>query len=715
MSRVSLLVWMGIRNLFLHRIRSLVVGTLLVFASFLVVFGAALVSSVKVTMEKSITSSLAGEIQLYDAQAKDKLALFPSGAPSSMDYGEIPDFRALRETVMAVPGVKEVVPMGLTNALVFGGTEVDRVLERLRAAVRTDVVLVSEDAPPTGNSTSVTLLSEQVRQIALGLESDVHNTLVASADPSVQQAQLDDLEKVRSKDFWDGLSGNPEQTLLFLESHIAPLASDGRTLYMRLIGTDLVRFGRAFDRFHVVDGTMVPEGRRGLLLSKRFYETQVKNEVAHGLDEIRDGRVQGRSIQSDTLLQERVRRNIREYRRVLFEIAPDQVEGLASELRTTMPGSSGDLSTLFQAFLDTSDADFDSRYAFFYDHVAPRIRLYDVPVGDTVTLRGFTKTGYARASNVKLYGTFQFSGLETSDLAGANQLVDLITFRDLYGRMSPEQQAELAGIRKSAGVEDLSRENAESELFGGGGGLETAASTASGPTVDASRAALTETTRSAQSIRSDVATTGDDHRYTEAEMDDGLVLDAAVILDPELPVHRALPAIRAALAQDGLDIQAVDWKQAAGLIGQLITVIQAVIYTGIVIIFLVALAVINNTMMMSAMERTQEIGTMRAIGSPRSFVVGMLVLETSLLGLAAGGLGTLLGAALVALLGRIGIPATADILVLLFAGPRLYPVFSAGNLVFGLTVVVAFAVLSALQPTLLAARVSPVVAMAQKD
>ena len=68
--------------------------------------------------------------------------------------------------------------------------------------------------------------------------------------------------------------------------------------------------------------------------------------------------------------------------------------------------------------------------------------------------------------NVPVYGTFQFQGLEKSTLAGALNLMDLVSFRELYGFMSGEKLAEIQALQKAAGARDVSRENAEAELFG---------------------------------------------------------------------------------------------------------------------------------------------------------------------------------------------------------------------------------------------------------
>jgi putative ABC transport system permease protein len=75
----------------------------------------------------------------------------------------------------------------------------------------------------------------------------------------------------------------------------------------------------------------------------------------------------------------------------------------------------------------------------------------------------------------------------------------------------------------------------------------------------------------------------------------------------------------------------------------------------LVIAIIVALS-ISNTMMMSVLERTREIGTSMALGTPRSRILLQFVLEGAILGAIGGTLGLALGGALAAILSAIGIP-----------------------------------------------------------
>jgi ABC-type lipoprotein release transport system permease subunit len=692
---LGVLLQMALRNLVVHRVKSGVVGLIMFFGTFLVVSGTSMLDSIRASMEKSITSSLSGNIQVYSSDAKDDLALFGGTGMSSADIGEIDSFAPLREALLSIDGVAAVTPMGIAAGTIFGGSELDRVLNDLR---RAETEHDAEDAA---------MRLEQLRDIAGRMRKDVAMASTASADTEKVTNNLAALDRVLAPGFPAELEADPMGTVDWLDNKVAPIAVDGRMLYLRCIGTNLDTFAQSFDRFHIVEGTPVPKGQRGILLSKRFYERQAKNYVARDLDAVKKGLDEGKTIATDKLLAEQVTRNVGQYQRIQFQLSPVDAKTVTEKLRTLLGKPDGDLASLLQDFLRVDDASFTSRYDFFYQEIAPRIRLYESPVGEVVTLRSFTKSGYVRAVNVRVYGTFEFSGLETSDLAGANNLVDMITFRSLYGKMTEDQVAELSDIKAKSGVKEVNRDSAEDALFGGSANASLEADAAPEAT-----ATFDEFSGIALGAG---AGTLDESVYTPAQMEDGLALTAAVILKDPTQVPQVIAKITEVAAKKGLHVKAVDWQTASGIVGQLIMVLQAVLYTAILIIFLVALVIINNTMVMATMERTTEIGTMRAIGAPRSFVVVLFLVETMLLGAIAGSLGAAAGAAFIAWLGHVGVPAVADALVLLFAGPRLYPVFTAWNILFGLGTILTISGLSTLYPSVLAARVLPVVAMQAKE
>jgi putative ABC transport system permease protein len=110
---------------------------------------------------------------------------------------------------------------------------------------------------------------------------------------------------------------------------------------------------------------------------------------------------------------------------------------------------------------------------------------------------------------------------------------------------------------------------------------------------------------------------------------------------------------------------------------------------------------------MSVFERTREVGTMRAIGSRRSRVVALFLLEGLFLGLAGALGGALLGAALVHWVSLHRIPAFREAQRYSYGGDYLFTTLSWRPLVSVPALMVAVSVLASLGPALMAARKRP--------
>lgn len=704
-SRVSwsLLLRLSLRSLFAHRIKGLIVGSLLAFGTFLLVFGTTLLANVERAMEASVTGSLTGHIQLLSEDAKDALAFTGPDAASEQDLGVLHSFADIKEAALSLPNVKAVVPMGRHVAGPMLGNEIDRTLDELRLALGSSDETLQRRLVSKLRRALGLLIEENER--LLGLLSDVEEI----------EEGLADLRTASAEEFWEGFEEDPQQALDFLDTRIAKLGETASTHFIPFIGTDLDLFTESFESFTLVDGEMVPKGRRGFLFNKTFYEENFKNRVARGLDRIEDARtLDGRRIDQDPSLQQEVKQLSRFIGFITRQLVPEDAAALEEALSRLLPTAEGELDEKLAVLLELDDGNFEERRAFFYEEIAPKIRLYDVYVGETFTLRSSTRAGYPKAINLKIYGTFQFKGLERSAVASAYSLMDLMSFRDLFGLMTVEKREELDSIRSEVGISELSRDDAEDALFGwdeeeevdlieevelGVGGIDIAA--------------RLEALASAEEAAQEPA---DWDRFDPGQIDDGAVIHAAVVLEDPSRIGATLTSLQALSDERGLGFKALPWSAVTGIIGQLIVVVGAVLYITIAIIFLVALVIINNSMVMATMDRVSEIGTMRAIGAGRRFVLALFLFETLLLGALASGLGAGAATGLTLFLGQVGIPASSsDFLIFLFGGPALHPTIGATQIALGLAAIFVVSLVSTLYPARIAARIAPVVAMQAKE
>jgi ABC-type lipoprotein release transport system permease subunit len=686
-----LLVHLGLQSLRAHRAKTLIVGGLMVFGAFLVTVSLALLDSVERSTRATIVQSISGDMQLYSAAAKDSLSLFGGIGLGTEDLGEVESYQKVKEAIAGVDNVAGVVPVGLANAVVAAPGDLDRTLNALRNAVK------------AGDKVEEASLVDRLKGIiAVLAEQQKKQASVSSSTNGSNEDALAIVDKAASPQLWSDFAADPVATLDWLDTKLAPLGEQGNQFIFRLVGTDLTAFTSTFSRLKIVEGEAVPPNTRGLLVGKSFIDRRLKMAVAMNLDTISRELERGDKIAVSTTLQETVAKARRASPRIIYLLEPKAVEGVSVALAAELgkPAGTKLSEALLEEFLALTDENFARRYKLFYDVIAPHIQLYPFRVGDTITMSAFTKSGYLRSINTKVYGIYTIEGLEGNDLAGALSLTDLVTFRELYGQRTAALDDELKAMREKTGAAEVKREDAEAALFGGD---DTAA-------VEVAVAAPTEapaTDLVDKLERKELLT------FDQADVNTGMVTSVGVLLKDGSKSSDSIAAIKK--IAEPLGLQVADWQQSTGLIGQITLVVRAILLGAIAILFLVTIVILNNSLVMATLERVSEFGTLRAIGAQKSFVNAMVVFETGVLAVIAGSIGAGLGVGVIALLHKVGIPAPADIFQVLFGGPRLFPSVTVFNVFAGLLATFIVAVLATLYPARLAVSVQPVVAMQGKE
>ena len=97
------------------------------------------------------------------------------------------------------------------------------------------------------------------------------------------------------------------------------------------------------------------------------------------------------------------------------------------------------------------------------------------------------------------------------------------------------------------------------------------------------------------------------------------------------------------------------WIDLATYYKQVNTMFNGIfLFMGIIVFFMVLMSSVN-TLLMSMFERTREIGTMLAMGTPRAWIVALFMVEATLLGVMGALLGLTAGNLLGALLNVSGL------------------------------------------------------------
>jgi len=159
------------------------------------------------------------------------------------------------------------------------------------------------------------------------------------------------------------------------------------------------------------------------------------------------------------------------------------------------------------------------------------------------------------------------------------------------------------------------------------------------------------------------------------------------------------------------EFRVLSWRSAAGSTALAMFAVQMVFYIGLGFVAMGAVLVIMNALVISVLERSSEIGTMRSLGAPAGFIRGLFVAESMMLTTGAAVLGLLLGLLFVSLIQKAGFNLSNPLLVSLFGGSTLRLRITLFSALLHLALAMAVGALAWIYPVALAMRVQPLTAM----
>jgi ABC-type antimicrobial peptide transport system permease subunit len=307
---------------------------------------------------------------------------------------------------------------------------------------------------------------------------------------------------------------------------------------------------------------------------------------------------------------------------------------------------------------------------------------------DELVLLALDGSGMESDIRIPIIGVVEASRFKA---ANENSYLDIESFRQCFGYLSTEAQQ----VRLSAEQTVLLGQVEENDIFAESGEVEAISPTTT--RYDAS-AVQQQTTRDAMPINTNA----------------GAYQFVSVKLKPGVTVEDGAAQLRRALAEAGMNVKVLDWRQSLGLDAQMGSIFQGVLLMMVLFIFLVAAIVIMNTLSMAAIERTAEIGMMRAIGSQRSFISRMILAEVGLISVIFGGAGMVAGVIAIWGLAALNLPTTADwILGMLAGGDTLHPIVDGTGFLLGIGQLAIVTLLSVVYPMSIAAKITPLEAIAR--
>lgn len=129
-----------------------------------------------------------------------------------------------------------------------------------------------------------------------------------------------------------------------------------------------------------------------------------------------------------------------------------------------------------------------------------------------------------------------------------------------------------------------------------------------------------------------------------------------LILDQTERTDTILQELRARYPEEVAQVEFTPWYKLADFYNKTIELFSRQMNIVRMIVAMIIILGISNSLIMSVMERTGEIGTLLAIGYKRKNILQLFVSEGVLLGIIGGGLGVLVGLMLAYAISAIGIP-----------------------------------------------------------
>jgi ABC-type lipoprotein release transport system permease subunit len=328
----------------------------------------------------------------------------------------------------------------------------------------------------------------------------------------------------------------------------------------------------------------------------------------------------------------------------------------------------------------------------------------ELSVKSDMVLMGFNQDNSATDLRLPIDGVFRYRALNT--LFGSFALVDIESYRQCLGYIRADEGGLTEISSGDSALFAMDGENLDA-LFSDATALTTTNRPSVKPTSDTVPSEVPDlpldTALNAAQAAPIAVQPVDRHA--------GAYNIVALAVKPGMATEPRLAAFNQALRDAGLKTRAVTWKKALGPVGSMAVLIKGALFVFVSLLFLVAVLIIINTLTMAALERTAEIGMMRAIGAHKGFIGHMFLAETAMLAFTFGGAGIAAGGLVIELFAALKLTSDNDMLQLFYGGDTFRPLIEGGDIVLATVQLTLVTVAAVLYPLLLARGVTPIQAV----
>lgn len=196
--------------------------------------------------------------------------------------------------------------------------------------------------------------------------------------------------------------------------------------------------------------------------------------------------------------------------------------------------------------------------------------------------------------------------------------------------------------------------------------------------------------------------------------DDGAWHYFLIKLDNPSKDSKIIEQLNSEFEKEGLNVHALNWKDAAYSYSQVVSGIGLIFNILIIILAVVVFIIIMNTMTINVIERTGEVGTMRAIGAEKKFIRLLFFVESTMLTLSASIIGIILAIIISEILNAQEWVITNSIVKMILGGGLIR--FTPTLKIVICTIVISFlgGLLSNLSPISYALKITPLKALTKE-
>ncbi len=171
---------------------------------------------------------------------------------------------------------------------------------------------------------------------------------------------------------------------------------------------------------------------------------------------------------------------------------------------------------------------------------------------------------------------------------------------------------------------------------------------------------------------------------------------------------RVMRKVSKIFKKNGWPVRVANWRRAAGSTAIYLILLRNIFNIGIIIVLSAGFIIVNNSLVINILDRTREIGTLRAIGAKKRFISLQCMTENLILTLTSGVLGIIAGKICVHFINKAHIVLTNSLLVQLFGSEAIFVHVTVFNVIKLFILVIALALLGWIYPVMNALKVSPV-------